>query len=95
VRGAAVLARGGETVGRIEELAIDKRTGVVAYAILGEGGLFGIGERYRPLAWADLRYDAERHAFSLPLTRDEVLAIPTLEGEDPSGWTVRRTAVFI
>ena len=90
-----VISADGEKLGRIEEIAIDKESGAVAYAILGEGGLFGMGEHYRPVAWNDLTYDADRKAFTVPHSRAEVHAIQTLPRDDLSGWTVSKSAIFI
>ena len=95
VKGTAVVTIDDHRVGKIEELAIDKATGAIAYAILGEGGLLGMGEHYRPLAWADLRYDIERKAYALPMTRAEVEAIAQLPTADIAGWTAEKSAVFI
>ena len=95
VRGTAVVTIDDHKVGKIEDIAIDKRTGAIAYAILGEGGVLGLGEHYRPLAWSDLRYDTERKAFALPMTRQEVEAIAPLSADDMAGWTETKSAVFI
>ena len=95
VKGTVVISADGEKLGKIEEIAIDKNSGAVAYAILGQGGLFGMGEQYRPVAWGDLSYDAERKAFTVPHSRDEVKAMQTLPGDDLSGWTVTQSAIFI
>ena len=95
VKGTAVVTADGEKIGRIEEIAIDKQSGAIAYAILGEGGLLGMGEHYRPLAWGDLTYDTEKKAFALPMTKAEVEAITPLPADDLSGWTTEKAAVFI
>lgn len=95
VKGTAVVTVDEHKVGKIEEVAIDKATGAIAYAILGEGGILGMGEHYRPLAWSDLRYDTERKAFAVPMTRAEVEAIPPLSSDDMAGWTETKTSVFI
>lgn len=95
VKGTVVLSADGEKLGKIEEIAIDKASGSVAYAILGEGGLFGMGEHYRPIAWGDLSYDAERRAFTVPHSRADVEKMQTLPTDDLSGWTVSKSAIFI
>lgn len=95
VKGAVVISADGEKLGKIEEIAIDKVSGAVAYAILGQGGLFGMGEHYRPVPWADLRYDTERKAFTVPHSRAEVERMAALPADDLSGWTVTQSAIFI
>ena len=95
VKGTLVISADGEKLGKIEEIAIDKTSGSVAYAILGEGGLFGMGEHYRPLAWGDLTYDPDKKAFTVPHSRLQVEAMQTLPRDDLSGWTVSKSAIFI
>jgi hypothetical protein len=57
VEGTPVFDRSGERLGEIVAVMIEKRTGLVAYAVLGAGGILGIGESHRPLPWRALRYD--------------------------------------
>jgi uncharacterized protein YrrD len=49
VEGAAVRRSGGEKLGWIKRLMIDKRSGKVAYAVMTFGGFLGIGDEYRGL----------------------------------------------
>ena len=95
VKGTVVFSADGEKLGKIEEIAIDKQSGAVAYAILGQGGMFGMGEHYRPIAWTSLTYDADKKAFHVPHSRAEVEAFETLPPDDLSGWTVGKSAIFI
>jgi sporulation protein YlmC with PRC-barrel domain len=95
VRGTGVVSADGAHVGKIVDLVINKHTGVVAHAILGEGGVLGLGERYRPIAWSELTYDTERNAYVVPLTQSEVEAIEPLNLDDSSGWMASQSAVFI
>jgi PRC-barrel domain len=39
---------------------IDKVSGKVAYAIMSFGGFLGVGERYHPLPWNNLKYDTRQ-----------------------------------
>jgi sporulation protein YlmC with PRC-barrel domain len=54
VKGAAVYNGAGERIGHIEDLSIDKTSGVVRYALLSAGGFLGIGDKLHPLPWAVL-----------------------------------------
>ncbi len=76
VKGAAVFDESGEKVGHIDDIAIDKLTGEVAYAILGVGGFFGVGETYHPLPWDVLTFDRELGGYVLPLTRHALESAP-------------------
>jgi PRC-barrel domain len=57
VQGTDVFNNGGDRLGSIHDLMIDKETGQVAYAIMSFGGFLGIGNSYHPLPWSLLRYD--------------------------------------
>ena len=54
VEGTPVRRSGGEKIGTIERLMIDKISGNVAYAVLSFGGFLGIGQRHAPIPWAKL-----------------------------------------
>ena len=57
VEGTSVVNRSGDTIGKIEKLMIEKRSGKVAYAVMGVGGFLGIGERHEAVPWNVLVYD--------------------------------------
>src|SRR5271156_1017841 len=57
VAGTYVYNTGGEEIGSIHDVMIDKKSGNVAYAIMSFGGFLGIGNDYHPLPWSVLRYD--------------------------------------
>ena len=91
VNGAEVYGEGGHKLGRIEDVAIDKVSGRVAYAILSFGGLLGIGERYFPVPWGILKYDIDRRGYVVPLDEDSVKKAPSFEPKSLSGWTDAHT----
>jgi len=82
VNNTPVINGDGERIGHIEDVAIDKRTGQVAYAVLSVGGFLGMGETYHPLPWPLLTYDVERNAYVVSLDKEQLKAAPsyTLEG---------------
>jgi hypothetical protein len=55
VIGARVLDTTGKDRGEIEQLLIEPSSGHVRYAVLGLGGLAGVGERKVVVKWSDLR----------------------------------------
>ena len=57
VQGTDVFNNGGDRLGSVHDLMIDKQTGQVAYAILSFGGFLGVGSCYHPLPWSLLRYN--------------------------------------
>lgn len=79
VQGTPVFDRGGEKVGHVEDVMLDKRSGKVAYAIMSHGGFLGAGERYYPLPWSMLHYDLEKNGYVVPLEKAKLAAGPTLD----------------
>lgn len=95
VRGTKVFSADGEKVGKIEDVALDKRTGQVAFAVLGSGGFLGGDKDFRALPWADLTYDEERDGYVLPATRAEIEATPALDEAELSDFGVVNRTAFI
>ena len=69
VTGTNVYNTAGESLGEINDVMIDKRSGKIAYAIMSFGGFLGIGEQYHPLPWATLKYDTRQGGTSLASPR--------------------------
>lgn len=71
--GMSVRNHDGESLGRIEELAIDRRHGEIAYAVLAYGGgLFGNGGKYFAIPWEGLRLEAADNALVLDVDRERL-----------------------
>jgi hypothetical protein len=69
VEGTTVVNPGGEKLGSIEEIMIDKRSGKVAYAVMSFGGFLGIGDRHHPLPWGVLKYDTNLSGYVVNLDK--------------------------
>ena len=76
VIGTPVKNTGGERVGEIEDLVLDKLSERIMFAIVGMGGFLGIGEKYHPLPWSSLHFDEDADAYVIPFTREQLLAAP-------------------
>lgn len=77
VNGTPVFNLGGDRIGHIDTLSIDKTSGQVIYALLSFGGFLGIGERFHPLPWKVLDYDPVRGGYVVPLEKPQLEAAPT------------------
>ena len=86
VNGSAVYNQAHTKIGRIEDIAIDKRTGKVAYAILSFGGFLGLGEKFQPLPWSVLTYSEEDDGYIVPITEEFLALAPKLDVSELSGW---------
>jgi PRC-barrel domain protein len=78
VQGTNVYNTGGDSLGEVYDVMIDKRSGKVAYAIMSFGGLLGVGERYHPLPWNTLKYDTRQGGYVVGLTREQLEGAPHL-----------------
>lgn len=86
VQGCHVYNQAHEKIGRIEDVALDKRSGKVAYAILSFGGVLGLGEKHQPLPWSALSYDKALGGYVAPITAELLQLAPKLDVTDLSGW---------
>lgn len=94
VNGTPVFSTGGERVGHIQDIAIGKTTGQVAYAILTVGGFLGAGERRYPLPWRMLTYDPNRNGYVTAVDKEQLRGAPSYDksqladaGDADENWT--------
>jgi sporulation protein YlmC with PRC-barrel domain len=80
VNGTEVYSRDGTYIGSIDHLMIDKQSGKVAYAVMGFGGILGIGQDHHPIPWSKLQFDTVKSGYVSDITEQEVKAAP-LRGE--------------
>lgn len=65
VEGTTVFDSKGEKLGTVRKVMIGKRDGKVRYAVMGFGGLFGMGEDNYPLPWDSLDYDTRLDGYKM------------------------------
>jgi len=76
VIGTSVKDTSGEKIGTVEDLVLDKQSNAILFAVVGFGGVLGIGEKFHPLPWAVLNYDESEDAYVVPYSKDELKAAP-------------------
>ncbi len=76
VVGTAVYDAGGERLGTIDSIMLNKRSGKVAYAVMSFGGFLGIGERYHPLPWDVLTFDEAKGGYNIQHSADDMRKAP-------------------
>lgn len=89
VQHCPVFGATGARLGTIDDILIDKATGRSAYALMAFDGVLGVGERFYPLPWSMLRYDADRDGYVAPLTKDQIengLAVEDKDVDDEIHW---------
>lgn len=85
VEGTPVYSRGGEHLGSIYTIMLEKRSGKARYAVMSFGGFLGIGERYHPLPWEKLTYDPGQGGYVVDIGREQLEGAPTY-GRDETPW---------
>ncbi len=76
VEGTDVYGVGGDKIGSIDHLMIDKPTGKVAYAVMSFGGFLGLGHSHYPIPWTMLRYNTQREGYEAAITEAQLKDAP-------------------
>src|ERR1700744_5737834 len=87
VNGTKVYNNAGEALGSIYDLMLDKQSGEVNYAILSFGGFLGIGEKYHPLPWSELKYSTANDGYVVNLDKRTVENAPSFGAADVPDWS--------
>lgn len=73
VEGTNVFDSKGEKLGTVRKVMIGKLDGKVRYAVMGFGGMFGMGEDSYPLPWDALDYDTKLDGYKLKgMSKDDL-----------------------
>lgn len=96
VIGTSVKDTSGEKIGSVEDIILDKQSNSILFAVVGFGGMLGMGEKYHPLPWSVLNYDEDEDAYVVPYTKDELKAAPadTIEELTKNDGTAYRDQSF-
>jgi hypothetical protein len=86
VEGTPVRRSGGDKIGTIQRLMIDKVSGNVAYAVLSFGGFLGLAQKHLPIPWSRLKYDPLLGAYHVELTDEELSRAPAFAEEADFDW---------
>jgi sporulation protein YlmC with PRC-barrel domain len=76
VIGTPVKDQAGHTLGKIEDVILDKTDNAVMFAVVGFGRFLGAGEKFHPLPWSTLDFDEEQDAYVVPFSKPELEAAP-------------------
>jgi hypothetical protein len=76
VIGTSVRDAGGDKIGQIEDIVLDKLSNNIVFAIVGFGGFLGMGEKYHPIPWSSLKYDERNGGYGVNFPREVLEAAP-------------------
>ena len=81
VTGTHVFNPAGDSLGSIDYLVIDKRSGKVVHAVLEFGGILGLGSERYPLPWSLLKYDVDKDGYVVPLEKEQLGDAPRYDSD--------------
>ncbi|MBR0798706.1 PRC-barrel domain-containing protein [Bradyrhizobium jicamae] len=87
VEGTAVYGADDRKIGSIERVMIDKVSGRVSYAVLGFGGILGLGNDHYPLPWPSLKYDTRLGGYVTGVTEDQLREAPKYGNDRDWNWS--------
>ena len=87
VEGTAVYGVDRTKIGSIERVMIDKLSGQVSYAVLGFGGILGIGDDHYPLPWQSLKYDTDLGGYITSITGGQLQNAPRYSNDNAWNWS--------
>lgn len=76
VIGTPVRDSNGDDVGKVEDIVLDKLSNSILFAVVGFGGVLGMGEKYHPVPWAVLDYDESKDCYVINVSRDKLESAP-------------------
>lgn len=81
--GRNVYGAADEKIGDINDLIISRPDGHISYALIGQGGVLGIGEKVIAVPYSAFGWNPQKKAMTLPITADRLKGAPALE---PGDW---------
>ena len=78
--GFNVENRQGENLGEISDLAIDPQSGRVAFALLSQGGVLGVGAKFTPVPLNALTFSDDKAI--LDISSDRLANAPSFDSDD-------------
>jgi sporulation protein YlmC with PRC-barrel domain len=77
VIGTSVKNAAGEQLGQVEDIVLDKLSNDIMFAIVGFGGMMGMGEKYHPLPWASLDFDENDDCYVVTASKEQLQSAPS------------------
>jgi hypothetical protein len=81
VQGTDVYGMGGEVIGQIDHLLIEKVSGLVAYAVMSFGGFLGLAHSHYPIPWSALKYDPGVGGYRAGITEQQLKDAPAFSDD--------------
>lgn len=76
VIGTNVKDPSGRKIGEVEDVMLDKESNNIMFAVVGFGGFLGMAEKYHPIPWSSLEFNADEDAYVVNYTKEQLQAAP-------------------
>jgi sporulation protein YlmC with PRC-barrel domain len=86
VNGTNVYDLSGDKLGSVHDVMLDKGSWKAEYAIMSFGGFLGIGDKYHPLPWNQLKYDTRQGGYVVNIDRGKLEGGPIYNSDEMSVW---------
>jgi sporulation protein YlmC with PRC-barrel domain len=86
VNGTTVYDASGTKLGSIYDVMLDKVTGRSDFAIISFGGIFGMGARYHPVPWNQLKYDTRLEGYVVSVDSTRLRGAPGYQEDELPAW---------
>jgi sporulation protein YlmC with PRC-barrel domain len=74
--GTSVYDRTGNKIGEVKDIVLEKTSNHILFAVVGFGGVLGMGDKYHPLPWSELDYDTERGGYVVSFSAEQLKSAP-------------------
>lgn len=71
-----------ENLGKIEEIVLDKKNGLVRYVVLSHDGFLGMGDKFTALPWSIFKYDPNEECFILNVDKEKIKNAPSFDKDN-------------
>ena len=89
VEGTTVYDPGGNNIGSIKRLMIEKISGRIAYAVMSFGGFLGMGTEEHSIPWNKLTYDTSLGGYRTDVTEAQLKGAPAFSRDPNWDWSDR------
>lgn len=72
VNGTPVYDLNGDKIGHVEDVVLDKLSNNIIFAVLGFGGVLGMGEKFHPIPWSLLDFDPEKGGYVVNVDKNQL-----------------------
>ena len=80
LKGATVKSNSGDKLGKLDDFVLDSESGRIKFAVLGHGGVLGIGEKRMPVPWQALNLQSQDE-FTMNIDKDKIKSAPTTDSK--------------